>query len=240
AATGKYISMTASDDVWLPDKIARQVEIMETQPDHVGVLYSDAFQIDEHGDLLPDMFIARHRKLPEMPQGQVLSRGLEGNFIPAMTTLVRRSCYEQVGFFDENLPWEDWDMWMRIARHYRFVYSPVPSAKYRVHSQSYCQSKPARIYKEAFKIGLKQLRLGDLSEDQRSILITTMSNYAMEVYKRNDPDSPHLLLTLWQVTGNKKAAWVYPFARVGVSYEDLQRANGYRKRLWTFIGELAG
>ena len=96
-ATGKYISMVASDDIWLPDKIAQQVEIMESQPDHVGVLYSDAFQMDEHGNLLPDMFIAAHRKLPEMPQGQILDTLLEGNFIPAMTTLIRRSCYDKVG-----------------------------------------------------------------------------------------------------------------------------------------------
>jgi glycosyltransferase involved in cell wall biosynthesis len=239
-ARGKYISMTASDDVWLPDKIARQVEIMESQPDHVGMLYSDAFQMDEHGDLLPDMFIARHRKLAEIPQGHVLNRLLEGNFIPAMTTLVRRSCYEQLGFFDESLPWEDWDMWMRIARHYWFVYSPTPSAQYRIHSQSYCQAKPARIYKEAFKIGLKHLRLGDLNEDQRSILVATMLNYAMEVYKRNDPDASRILLTLWQATGNKKAGWVYPFARVGVSYQDLQRTNGYRKRLRRLFGNLRG
>ena len=96
-ATGKYISMVASDDVWLPDKIARQVEIMESQPDHVGVLYSDAFQIDEHGHALPDMFIAAHRKLPEMPQGASTRCLLEGNFIPGMTTLIRRSCYDKVG-----------------------------------------------------------------------------------------------------------------------------------------------
>ena len=72
-ATGKYISMVASDDIWLPDKIACQVEIMESQSDQVGVLYSDAFQIDEHGRTLPDMFIEAHRNLSEMPQGQVLT-----------------------------------------------------------------------------------------------------------------------------------------------------------------------
>ena len=48
-ANGKYISMVASDDVWLPDKMERQVEILESQPASVGVLYSDAFQMDEYG-----------------------------------------------------------------------------------------------------------------------------------------------------------------------------------------------
>ena len=141
-ASGKYISMIGSDDVWLPAKIAQQVEIMESQPDQVGVLYSDAFQMDEQTFLLPDMFIAAHRTLPEMPQGQILGVLLQGNFIPAMTTLIRRRCYDQVGLYDENLRLEDWDMWLRLARHYSFLYSPTPSARYRRHENSFSRSNP--------------------------------------------------------------------------------------------------
>jgi glycosyltransferase involved in cell wall biosynthesis len=128
-ATGKYVSIVASDDIWLPDKIARQVEIMESHSDQVGVLYSDAFRMDENGQTLPGMLIETSWKLTEMPQGQVLDLMLTGNFIPGLTTLIRRSCYDEVGFYDENLPWEDWDMWMRIARQYAFVFSPIPSAR---------------------------------------------------------------------------------------------------------------
>ena len=40
------------------------------------------FQVDEHGNALPKMFIEAHRNLAEMPQGQILSVLLEGNFIP--------------------------------------------------------------------------------------------------------------------------------------------------------------
>src|ERR1700730_9907262 len=55
-ARGKYISTVAADDIWLPDKTARQVEMMEQLPEDVGVLYSDAFQMDENGERLPQMF----------------------------------------------------------------------------------------------------------------------------------------------------------------------------------------
>lgn len=229
-ARGKYISMTASDDVWLPDKIAQQVEIMESQPDHVGVVYSDAFQMDQDGRPLPDMFISGSKRLPQIPQGQMLDILVSGNFIPAMTTLVRRSCYETVGVFDESLPWEDWDMWMRIARQYSFVYSRTPSAKYRVHSQSYSHSDSARMYQGSFAVCVKQLRLGQLNEDQRSVLIGTALNYAIELYKCKDPGAAQVLLRLWQATGNKTAGWMYPFARFGVPFQHLQRANAYRKR----------
>lgn len=57
--TGDFICMIATDDVWEPQKIERQLVVMSTAPDDVAVLYSDAWQIDEVGALLPEKFIAR-------------------------------------------------------------------------------------------------------------------------------------------------------------------------------------
>lgn len=230
-ATGKYLSMISADDIWLPDKIARQVEIMESQPDHVGLVYSDAFQIDEHGDLLPEMFIAAHRKLPEMPQGQILNVLLEGNFIPGMTTLVRRSCYDTVGSYDEQLPWEDWDMWMRIARHYSFIYSPTSLAKYRLHRKSFSRSDRVAMLKGSFKTCLKQFNLGNLNEAQKLSLTSLLLDVSEELFRRSDPESSDLLLALWRTTGNKRAGWMSRFAKLGVSYRNWQRANSLRLRL---------
>ena len=238
--TGKYVSMVASDDVWLPDKIARQVEIMESQPDHVGVVYSDAFQMDEHGHPLPDMFIAAHRKLPEMPRGQILNVLLEGNFIPGMTTLVRRSCYDTVGSYDERLPWEDWDMWLRIARHYSFLYSPVPLAKYRYHAKSFSHSDRAAMLKGSFKTCFKQLGLGHLNEVQRSSLTGLLLDMSEELYERSDTELSALLLALWQATRNKRAGWMYRFAKSGLSYRNWQRANSFRLRLRRVLGIVRG
>ena len=237
-ANGEYISMVASDDVWLPDKIERQVEIMQSQPASVGILYSDAYQMDEHGNALPDMFIAAHRKLPEMPQGQILETLLGGNFIPGMTTLIRRSCYDKVGVYDENLAWEDWDMWMRIARHYTFLYSPTPSAKYRNHEKSFSHCDRARMVKDSFKICLKQFRLGHLKEDQESTLVRTMLNLSEELYRRSDAESSDILRALWQATGNKRALWMYRSTKLGFSFRNWHRANECRLRLGRFRGKL--
>lgn len=230
-ATGKYISMIASDDVWLPDKISRQVEIMESQPDKVGVLYSDAFQIDEHGNALTDMFIAAHRSLPEMPKGQILDTLLEGNFIPGMTTLIRRSCFDKVGLYDETLPWEDWDMWMRIARHHSFIYSPVPSAKYRTHDQSYSRSNRQRMVRGTCRICLKQLCRGDLNAHQKLRLTSFMLKLSEYLYHQEDAEVPDILLALWRSTGSKRAGWMYQFARFGGTFHDWERARNWYMRL---------
>jgi glycosyltransferase involved in cell wall biosynthesis len=234
-ATGKYISMVASDDIWLPDKIARQVKIMESQSDHVGVLYSDAFQIDERGYPITDMFIAAHRKLPTVPQGEVLPVLLEGNFIPGMTTLIRRSCYKAAGLYDENLPWEDWDMWLRIARHYSFVYSPLPSAKYRHHEQSLSHSNKARMLNESVKIGLKQFGLGHLTGDQKSTLIEMLLKSSAELYRRDGARSASILLAVWQATEDEEIGSMYRFARFGFSFRNWQRANLLRETIRNII-----
>jgi glycosyltransferase involved in cell wall biosynthesis len=232
-ATGKYISAVASDDVWLPNKIAQQVEMMESQPDHVGIVYSDAFQMDENGHPLADMFIAAHRTLPEMPQGQILNILLEGNFIPAMTTLIRRSCYDKVGLYDENLPWEDWDMWMRLARHYSFIYSPTPSARYRYHKNSLTHSDPRRMIKDSFKICLKQI--DSLNEEQKSRLIPILLNSSEYHYRTNDTEASDMLLGLWRATGNKKARWMYRFIKFGISHRNWQKAHAYFLRIRSLV-----
>jgi glycosyltransferase involved in cell wall biosynthesis len=235
----KYVSMVASDDVWLPDKIEQQVEMMESQQDHVGILYSDAFQIDEQGRPLPEMFIAAHRKLPEMPQGQILDQLLEGNFIPGMTTLIRRSCYDVVGLYDETLPWEDWDMWLRLARHYSFLYSPAPSARYRRHEKSLSNSNRAVMFKGSIRILLKHFNQGHLNEDQESKLIETLLWLSDELYRRRDNESSDMLLALWRATGNKRAGWMYRFAKLGVSFRNWERANVLYKRLQNLCGSFA-
>ena len=135
-ARGKHICCIAADDVWLPDKLLTQVKMMERLPEKVGVVYSDALQMDEGGEILPERFTAANKSFAVMPQGNILQTLWEGNFIPAMTTLVRRECYNRVGLFDENLFFEDWDMWLRIAHCFEFAYSDCVSAKYRLVSSS--------------------------------------------------------------------------------------------------------
>jgi len=139
-ATGKYVAITATDDCWLPSKIQDQVKYFEPLPENVAVVYSDAFVMDEKGDLVADRFIKRFGRRDGFPQGTVFSCLVEGNFIPAMATLVRRSSYEKVGPFDETLCYEDYDMWLRLAERFDFAFCEKIGTKYRVVSNSLSQS----------------------------------------------------------------------------------------------------
>lgn len=142
---GKYISMVATDDAWEPEKIFEQVTVMESLDETVGVIYSDAFTMNEAGVRQPKRFVETYRNFRRLPEGNIHELLWEGNFIPAMATLIRRSVFEAVGKYDESLFYEDWDMWLRISRCYRFASYPKPTAHYRVFSASMSKSAADRM-----------------------------------------------------------------------------------------------
>jgi glycosyltransferase involved in cell wall biosynthesis len=166
-ARGKYTSGIAADDVWLPGKLRTQVELMERLPAKVGVVYSDALQMNESGRLLPERFIDSHRRFETMPAGNIHNILWEGNFIPAMTTLIRRDCFEKVGMYDETLFYEDWDMFLRISRCFDFAYSDEVSAKYRIVGTSMIRSQWARMLDAMCQICVKHLKQGNLEPAAR-------------------------------------------------------------------------
>lgn len=238
AASGKYIAMIASDDLWLPDKTERQVEIMESQPEDVAVVYSDAMRIDSSGQCLPGLLIATNWKLDKLPEGCVLDMLMRGNCVPALTAMIRRSCYDRVGTYDEELLYEDWDMWMRIARHYSFCCSAEPVAKYRIHEKSFTGQELGRLPRGTFEVGIKQLKLGGLSESQRTVLANTLFGFASGMYEHRDGQAAEKLLLVWRATGNRRALWMSRFSRLGIGFRNWQRAVHLYSKLLRVSGVL--
>lgn len=135
-ARGKYLAPCSSDDAWLPGKLLRHVEIMERLPEDYGVVYSDAFLMDERGQPLPGLFIEKYRRGLVPPSGHIRPHLIDGNFIPGMTMLIRRSAQVEVGAYDPSMVYEDWEMMLRMAARYKFHFSDVPSVRYRISAGS--------------------------------------------------------------------------------------------------------
>lgn len=128
-ASGKYLAFLDHDDIWLPAKLQRQVEVLEEHPE-LGLLFSDCHIVDSAG-ITFDRYFRRF----EPPTGMVFHQLFLNNFIPLPTVVVPRSVLDQVGGFRHN--WsiaQDYDLWLRIARRYPVDYVPEPLAKYRFHS----------------------------------------------------------------------------------------------------------
>jgi len=81
--------------------------------------------------------------------------------------VVKRECFDKVGLFDENLilkGFDDFDMWLRILRHYEARYIHAPLALYRIRESNF--SKNTHHMQRAHEYALaKAVREFTLSED---------------------------------------------------------------------------
>ncbi|MEO5647590.1 MAG: glycosyltransferase [Chitinophagaceae bacterium] len=135
-ASGEYISITASDDIIMPDKLRIQVDLLQQTSDDVCAVYSDSYMIKEDSSPRYGWFIQKFKDFEDLPSGDIFDELLKSNFIPAMAMLVKRKCYQAVGPFDEELSYEDYDMWLRLSSKYKIIYSDYVSAKYRIRNSS--------------------------------------------------------------------------------------------------------
>jgi glycosyltransferase involved in cell wall biosynthesis len=211
-ARGRYVSTISADDVWLPQKLERQVALIERLPRSLGVVYSDAERMDEKGRPLPRTFIECFRDLERMPEGDVYEALLEGNFIPGMTTLVRRACLEEVGFYDESLAYEDWDMWLRLAQRFEFAYSPFVSARYRVVRGSMSEALGDRLWESALRIQAKHL---GHTREWDAVLTRRMARIA---YKLDHPQRREYLRAAVRSGGRRGTLVLASLQALGIPY----------------------
>ncbi len=127
AARGEYIAFLDDDEDWLPEKLAEQVRLLDQAQSEVGVVDTGFY------DLKPGR--KARKALPKM-QGWIFERLLRrtGGRAPKLSTLLcRKSALEAVGLFDPELPArQDYDLFVRLAREYRFESVMKPLA-YKRH-----------------------------------------------------------------------------------------------------------
>lgn len=146
-AQGKYIAFLDDDDIWLPEKIERDVEFLEKNDDY-GFVFSGFCYFSDDQDRMDERV--------SLKEGEETTYDyLYGDNVIYSTSLVtmRKACLDEVGFFDESLIQSaDYDMWLRIAKHYKFGFIPECLAKYRLHNTNMSKNLKRRIkvYKQIF------------------------------------------------------------------------------------------
>ncbi|MFT3754052.1 MAG: glycosyltransferase [Paludibacter sp.] len=138
-AKGKYIQVIAMDDILLPDKLENQVNLLESSSENEVLVFSDAFLIDSSGSLFQNKFIALHRNYLSLETSNYYDDIKHSNFIPAPSVLYKSDAIRNIGGWDDNLLYEDFDMLLRLSKSCSFIFDPTPQVKYRIHSNNTIQ-----------------------------------------------------------------------------------------------------
>lgn len=144
-ARGEFIAVLNDDDVWHPEKLRRQVELIDECPD-IGLVHTDGCFIDGSGAVLEGSPLGF--EFPRTRTGDVLLDLCYANKIIASAALVRRQCFEDLGGFDPSYFGSgDWQMWIRIAEQWQVGFVEERLTDYRVHGAN-ASHKLERIWRD--------------------------------------------------------------------------------------------
>lgn len=229
-ATGDLVAFLDSDDLWVPRKTELQLAFLERNPAQEFIFgdmanFSAEADNDEPEIKVPEMhryFVEHAANLDELFDWLV-----QENVIPTPTVLMRRSCFERVGLFDQKLKIaEDLDYWLRVARNCRCGFVNAVLAKRRRHESNLINDWVGRTICHAdvlIRAGSMRPELPDRS--QRRIKARVLDLYydlGSHFYKKGDYTSGYKYLRegvpsrLWDLK------WVVKYAACGLKRTKVQ------------------
>lgn len=131
-ARGDIIALLDADDIWLPEKLNKQVQALKEAPES-GWIYCNGSVVDQN---LKKMyfFTERWNQTGGMIYADILLKSL---CVPVSSVIIKREVFDHCGFFDPELKAvEDLDLFLRIARKYKCAYLKEPLFNYRVHNDN--------------------------------------------------------------------------------------------------------
>ena len=131
SATGAYVALLDSDDLWYPEKLAEVMAEFMRRPD------ADLICHDENMTRDGRLVCVLRRRLPRGKVYETLLFG--GNLLSPSATTVRRQAALAIGGFDERAEYqtvEDYDFWMRFSREWSIRFLHRVLGEYVLHEQS--------------------------------------------------------------------------------------------------------
>ena len=132
---GDIIAFLDSDDLWLPHKLAKQLELLESRPT-IGVVHAFSDVVDENGVRLKRPTSYRQKLYRRALKRGYTYEGMSRECTLFLSTVaVRCECWKRVGPMDTDIPaFEDWDWYLRASRETEIATIAETLVHYRHHS----------------------------------------------------------------------------------------------------------
>lgn len=200
-AGGQFVIDLAGDDQLAPGRLDAHARAF-LEDDRCLMVYGDAWYLDQVGRKL---YLQSTRVGGEPPEGSIFSRLFQGNFICPSTVTFRTEALMATGGYDERLAFEDFDIWMRLARLGTIRYVPKVASCHRVSSGSlsgrFYKSDQPKMPRSIVLIGTKALALALNHEERESIAGWLRFQARLAAYLGYPVELKALALLFQQATG---------------------------------------
>jgi len=150
-AQGKYIAFLDSDDIWISNKLEKQINFMENK--QISFSFSSYQIINEDGKHLKTFYIKiKDSKINYFDL-------LKTNSIGCLTAVYNQKILGKI--YIENVHKEDYSLWLKILKKVDYAYGiQEPLAKYRIHKNSISANKLKasqyqwKIYRDIEKLSI--------------------------------------------------------------------------------------
>jgi hypothetical protein len=149
-ARGRYIAPLDADDVWFPERLARQVAVLEAQPS-LAVVGSDVMVVDDAVGIGPYF---------RVPRSDVAIRWwcLFSSPVIHISSIIRATVFERGIRYDSSFPLaQDYDLFTKLLRYGRASNLGMPLSLYRVHAQQASQRRLDERVREQQAIALRTI-----------------------------------------------------------------------------------
>lgn len=128
-AAGNWIAFQDSDDLWLPNKLARQLAVLHTRYDSPDiVVHTMGYRLNQTSGV---QYLIPQERCSGSCYEALLRR--PSPMFPSL--LVSKIALEKIGYLDEQCPsYQEWDTAIRLARICSFVHLDVPTFIWVWHS----------------------------------------------------------------------------------------------------------
>ena len=145
----KYIAFCDDDDLWIDNKLAIQVELM--QSDDIGICFTSSIYINQKAEIIG------YSKIKDKYQRPTFRNFfLSGGYIVNSSVIIRSDYINNVGFINENpnlVAIEDSEYWARFLFYFKGCFISKYLVKYRIHDKNtQTNSRLKRLKKKYYYI----------------------------------------------------------------------------------------